>query len=91
MVRPSASRDSCPNGFLPCNEEFFASGNSEYVVCYNERSDDKDSVCPITSFAFEVAEEEKSLYEFIENPSFQPASGSLRGIYASKKIASHGI
>ena len=57
MIRPIAlinGKNSCPPNHIPCNENFFdvSSRGKDYVVCIHEGVD-KETVCPITSIAFD--------------------------------------
>ena len=49
---------TCPEGTVACNEEWLSSASSvDFVICRLE-SEDPEDVCPITSLAFKVDEDD---------------------------------
>ena len=68
MQRPVKGENgqySCPAGSVACNEEWLESmATLEYVVCRKEY-DLAEYVCPITSLAFKVSEEQAQDWEFV--------------------------
>ena len=54
----------CPEGFKPCNPEFFLQpGGADYVVCKSIKNFDPLD-CPITSIKFVVSAQERIRYDY---------------------------
>ena len=92
-VKDGTGQYNCPRGTVACNEEWLAStATLEYVVCRKEY-DLAEDVCPITSLAFEVSEEQATDWEFVplESDFVSVFEGDIKGIYVTRKVVQHGI
>ena len=80
----------CPDGYKAiCNPEFLnISKGANYAICTKIEAGIDDDLCPITSFKFNVTDEERETEKYV----FKKAEGSSsKGIWISRKVMQHGI